>query len=113
MIGLYVEERTQGSLQSEDDLTAMREALGISEDQIPDAQIVALRPYLTARNQVAHDLDIKSPQDETWGTRYPRHVTTVVKQCGDALLLADAFVAAVSEALGGPQKLGRPTKRST
>lgn len=110
MIAIYVEERTQGSLQSEKDLKGMRDALGIAVDAIPDEKIGGLRPFLTARNQVAHDLDIKDPADESWGPRRVRRVRTVVGQCNLALDLADLYIVAVSEALGGPPRRGRPRK---
>jgi hypothetical protein len=58
MIRLYVDERTRGSLQNEKDLRAVRAALGVSDKTITDSQIAELAPFLTARNQVAHDLDI-------------------------------------------------------
>jgi hypothetical protein len=113
MICLYVEERTQGSLQKEKDLRAIRGALGVSDQAITDQQIAELRLFLTARNQVAHDLDIKDPDDETWGPRYRRAAKTVVDQCDQVLELAGAFVDAVSGQLGGPAPLGRPrVKRS-
>lgn len=110
MIELYVSERTQGSLQSEKDLRGMRDALGIAEHVITDDVIGGLGPFLTARNQVAHDLDIKDPEDEAGGHRRTRTVKTVVRQCDLALSAADSFVVAVSDALGGPPPLGRPKK---
>jgi hypothetical protein len=108
MIGLYVEEHTQGSLQKEKDLRAIRDALGVSDKVITDQQIADLRQFLTARNQVAHDLDIKAPGDESWGARYGRSAKTVVAQCDQVLGLVGAFVDAVSDELGGPSPLGRP-----
>lgn len=111
MIRLYVEERTQGSLQNEKDLQAMRNALGIDGKVITNSQIASIRPFLTARNQVAHDLDIKAPEDESFGPRYQRRITTVVSQCDQVLALADAFIAEVSNELGGPPARGRPRKR--
>lgn len=62
MIQLYVEGCTRGSLQSEKDLRMVRDALGVGEKIITDPQIASLGPFLTARNQVAHDLDIKAPE---------------------------------------------------
>ena len=50
-----------------------------------------------ARNYVAHDLDIKAPEDETWGPRYRHAAKTVVDQCDEVLGLAGAFVDAVSD----------------
>ena len=113
MICLYVEERTQEDLQKEKDLRAIRGALGVSDQTITDQQIADLRPFLTARNQVAHDLDIKDPDDDTWGPRYRRSAKAVVDQCDQVLGLAGAFVDAVSGQLGGPPPLGRSrVKRS-
>ena len=42
MIRLYVEEHTQGSLQNEKDLRAIRGALGVSDQVITDQQIADL-----------------------------------------------------------------------
>lgn len=90
----------------------MRDALGISETLITDIQIASLWQFFTARNQVAHDLDIKAPEDESFGPRYNRTMTTGVGQCNQVLALPDGFVTAVSEALGGPTRIGRPPRRS-
>jgi hypothetical protein len=112
MIRLYVEEHTQGSLQNEKDLRAIRGALGVSDQVITDQQIADLRSFLMARNYVAHDLDIKAPEDETWGPRYRHAAKTVVDQCDEVLGLAGAFVDAVSDELGGPPTRGRPPRKS-
>jgi hypothetical protein len=111
MIRLYVEEHTQGSLQNEKDLRAIRDALGVSDQVIKDQQIDDLRQFLQARNQVAHDMDIKDPEDESWGPRYGRSANTVVAQCDQVLGLAGVFVDAVSDELGGPAPLGGPRRR--
>jgi hypothetical protein len=111
MIRLYVGECTRGSLQSEKDMRMVRDALGVAEKVITDPQIASLGPFLTARNQVAHDLDIKAPEDPSWGARHPRRITTVVAQCDLVLRLAGKFVDAVSDELGGPPPLGRPRSR--
>lgn len=108
MIRLHVEACTTGSLQNEKDLRAIRATLGISEKVITDQRIAGLAPFLTARNQVAHDLDIKAPGDPSWGPRHQRRIRTVVAQRDAVLGLADAFVVAVSDELGGPPPLGRP-----
>jgi hypothetical protein len=108
MIRLYVEERTRGSLQNEKDLRAIRAALGIGENVIPNHRIARLASFLTARNRVAHDLDIKDPEDPSRGLRYQRSITVVVTQCDLVLGLSDAFIVATSDELGGPPPLGRP-----
>lgn len=113
MIRLYVDECTRGSLQNEKDLRAVRAALGVSDKTITDPQIAGLAPFLTARNQVAHDLDIKAPGDASWGPRYQRRITTVVAQCDLVLGMAGAFVDAVSDELGGPPPLGRPPAKKS
>lgn len=102
MARVYVNELTSGSIQSEKDLRRLREALGIGDSIIPEARITALRPFLTARNQVAHDLDLKDPSDPSRGKRRSRSITTVVHQCTEAMAVAESFVVAVSDKLGGP-----------
>jgi hypothetical protein len=102
MIRLYVKERTQASLLSKENLLAIRDALGIDKNVLPDERIYRLAAFLTARNRVAHDLDIKAPEDPSPGTRYSRQINLVANQCDLVLGLADAFIVAVSDELGGP-----------
>jgi hypothetical protein len=98
MIRLYVGHLTQGSLQSETDLRRVRDALGVTQE-ISDETIVGLKGFLIARNQVAHDLDLKRPDDETRGSRYSRTVPKVLEQCNEVVRLTSNYVTGVSELL--------------
>lgn len=109
MVQLYVEHLVTGSLQNETDLKRVRDALGIEPDELPDDRIARMQGFLTARNQVAHDLDLKRPDDETRGNRYTRRVPTVISQCDDAIDLTRTYVCLTSELLKRRRALG-PTK---
>ncbi len=99
MVRLYVEALTKGSLQNETDLKRLRDALGVREAVVSDETVAGLKGFLIARNQVAHDLDLKRPDDETRGNRYTRTVRTVLEQCDQLIQLNTAFVIEVSDLL--------------
>ena len=99
MVRLYVDALTKASLQSETDLKRIRDALGIDTSTVPDEFISGLKGFLIARNQVAHDLDLKRPDDDTRGTRYTRTVPKVLEQCNEVVNLTSTFVTGVSDLL--------------
>lgn len=106
MLDLYVAAKIKGSLQSEEGLRSMRDALGIAATAISDSDIASLGPFLKARNQVAHGLDLKKPEDRTSSSkassgRYARKVKDVADQCDAVLALARSFVDAVSLDMNG------------
>jgi hypothetical protein len=99
MVRLYVEALTKSSLQNESDLKRLRDALGLRPTVVSDEKIASLKGFLVARNQVAHDLDLKRPGDETRGNRYTRTVPKVLEQCDDVVKLTATYVTAVSDLL--------------
>lgn len=109
MIRLYVDALTKSSLQNETDLKRLRDALGVREAVVSDETIAALKGFLIARNQVAHDLDLKRPDDETRGTRYSRTVPTVLDQCHQLIQLNSTFVIEVSSLLKRKRVAGPST----
>lgn len=114
MIRLYIEEKTSGSFQNEKQMKALRDALGIAPFEVTDEQIANIGPFLLARNRVAHDLDLKDPDDASWGNRYSHQSRTIITQCNAAIDLAGDYLDAVSLRLGGPPRRGRrPAKKIT
>lgn len=101
MAKLYVEDLVRGSIQSYGDLAKLRDALGVGVSVIPDSTIQGLSGFLIARNQVAHDLDLRKPQDPGSGKRYRRLPGTVVVQCDEVLALTSSFVVETSNLLKG------------
>lgn len=99
MVRLYVNQLISGSIQSESDLRGVRDALGLTVSQVPDEAITRLKGFLTARNQVAHDLDLRNPTDAGSCVRYQRKISVVQGQCDDVIGLCTAFVAGVSAVL--------------
>lgn len=97
MVRLYVESLVTGSIQSEGDLRSIRDALGLDADAVSDESLVGLRGFLTARNQIAHDLDLRKPEDPGNGRRYKRTAKTVVTQCDEVLAVATAYICGVAK----------------
>ncbi|MHB8794811.1 MAG: hypothetical protein ACYC90_05010 [Candidatus Nanopelagicales bacterium] len=107
LVRLHVEAVTAGSIQSERDLINLRDAFGILS-AVPDARIFGLRQFFLARNQVAHDLDLCSPNDGNPGPRHSRRITTVVAQCDEVLTVAGEFLDAVSAGLAAKARKSPP-----
>lgn len=99
MVRLYVTHLTSGSLQNETDLKRLRDALGLNLSTLSDDRIAGLQGFLTARNQVAHDLDLKRPGDQSRGHRYTRAVPKVLEQCMEVVAITSTFVVGTSEEL--------------
>lgn len=99
MTSLYIDALISRSIQSETELRAVRDALGIDEEQVPNDRIAGVRGFLSARNQVAHDLDLKKPKDESRGQRYQRTIPKVLGHCNEAVSLTSCYVLCVSDLL--------------
>lgn len=81
MIEVYIAARTKASLQGSGDLKSrVRDTLGISNAQLPDAQIDTLGQFFKARNAIVHDLDYEDPSalrsDARWRRRWKPSATT-------------------------------------
>jgi hypothetical protein len=62
MIKVYIDVRTEASLQGSSDVKArVRDTLGISNAQLPVAQIETLDKFFEPRNTIVHDLDYEDP----------------------------------------------------
>ena len=81
MIQVYIGARTRASLQGSGDVKArVRDTLGISNAQLPVAQIEQLDGFFTARNAIVHDLDYKDPSAGS-NARWTRTMENVRTDC--------------------------------
>ncbi|GAB1331656.1 hypothetical protein [Streptomyces sennicomposti] len=89
LVDLYVASKTKASFQGSGDLKDRAGAsLGITNQQIPKARYTALDEFFTARNDVAHRLDMENVSAST--TKPLRNIRPqqyVLQMCDQALLL--------------------------
>jgi hypothetical protein len=92
MIRLYIEARTKASLQGSSDVKSrVRDTLGISNARLPLARLTQLNGFFTARTEIVHDLDYKSPTGQGVA-RHPRTQDWVRDQCDTALALVAEII---------------------
>ncbi|MFE6227790.1 hypothetical protein [Streptomyces sp. NPDC057854] len=101
---LYIDSKTKASFQGSSDLKDRAgAALGIANGQIPSRRFKALNTFFTARNDVAHRLDMV---DTTARSRVPVRRSTraqrdVRDMCDRALLLVRDMINATADNLAG------------
>ena len=101
LIELYVKSKTKASFQGSADLHDRAcGALGITNKQIPRKKFAALDEFFSARNDIAHQLDMDNvsqsltkPQTKIRGQQDAR------RMCDGALLLARALIMATADNL--------------
>ncbi|MEC4015070.1 hypothetical protein [Streptomyces sp. H27-D2] len=94
LLDLYVVSKTKASFQGSSDLRNRAGAsLGITNQQIPKARFTALDSFFTARNDVAHRLDM---ENVSLSTTKPltkiRAQQDVLQMCDQALLLVRELI---------------------
>jgi hypothetical protein len=94
LLDLYVVSKTKASFQGSSDLRDRAGAsLGITNQQIPRARFNALDTFFTARNDVAHRLDMENvSQSTTKPLTKIRAQQDVLQMCDQALLLVRELI---------------------
>jgi len=96
----YVEDLTKGSLQSEKDLQAVRDALGIDPTgPFTDPALNGLGPFFHARNQIVHELDLQMRRAPGDTTRRVRTMKPSRDLANEAIEMSAAFVIATNALL--------------
>ncbi|MEU8757732.1 hypothetical protein [Streptomyces sp. NPDC048659] len=94
LLSLYVKSKTKASFQGSSDLrTRAASPLGITNQQIPKGRFTSLDVFFTARNDVAHRLDMDNvTKADAAPRRKVRTQDEVRSMCDDALLLVRDLV---------------------
>ncbi|WIJ45585.1 hypothetical protein [Curtobacterium citreum] len=101
----FVQHRTKGSLQATSDLKQARAALGLSATgPLSDDSIDALEMAFAARNQIIHELDLKTPSGRGDWSKHSRTMTASVSQIDQLFAITVAFVQTTDKLL---ETLGR------
>ena len=100
LLDAYLRELTGSSLQSVDQVKESLAALGLTDRRklLKDAE--ALKPLFVARNQIAHELDLRVPSGQGARSRNDRSMTAYRQLCHDALNFAQKTINATIEEIG-------------
>lgn len=91
LIDYYVDALVGSSLQRTSDLKRVRDALGVLDSQLTDAQIDRLQSFFAARNRIVHQLDYLAV-DGTGGRR-TQVMGDVKAQCDEVVALVVDLIA--------------------
>lgn len=103
LLALYLSERTKASFQGSEDLRVrVRQTLGVSKSDVPDADLKALNDFFVARNKIAHDMDLKDPASNSIAREH-RIPERVAGQCAEVFRVAVQLIngAALASKKGG------------
>lgn len=97
MVRLYVDSLTKASFQGSGDVKdRAREALGLTNKQLPTKRITELDKFFTVRNDVAHRMDHLGAAADAKPARKQRHPTEVGAMCDQALLVVRDLIKAAA-----------------
>lgn len=99
LIQLYVDDLGAVSIGASKDLISVRTALGISEQDLPNELLEKHGPFLAARHEVAHEMDLIEAPDTGSNTRRHRDIAAVSSQCSDILALVHDYVRLTAKGL--------------
>ncbi|MFS0712362.1 hypothetical protein ABC195_00655 [Microbacterium sp. 2P01SA-2] len=92
----YVADLTKGSLQGHGELIEIRKALGLPDTgALSETSLSGFSDFFIARNQVAHELDLKMPTGRGTFTRRYRRMDETRERADAALVLGGDFIVAV------------------
>jgi hypothetical protein len=92
----YIADLTKGSLQGHGELIAIRKALGLPDSgALSEVALSGFSDFFIARNQVAHELDLRRPTGRGTFTRRYRRMEETREQADAALILSGEFILAV------------------
>ncbi|MFC6064160.1 hypothetical protein [Streptomyces ochraceiscleroticus] len=102
ILQLYVRSKTKASFQGSSDLRERAGgALGITAQQIPKKRFADLDEFFTARNDVAHQLDMDDPARlDAAPPRKTRSQRDVELMCDQVLLLVRDIIRATAQNVG-------------
>lgn len=99
MVDLYVASLTKASFQGSGDIKdRAREALGITNAQIPSRRITELDQFFTARNDIVHRMDhVGSSGTDAKPARQQRRQDDVRQMCDRVFLLIRDMISATAD----------------
>jgi hypothetical protein len=108
LIELYILGLTSSSFQGSRSIRdRCLAALGITNEQLPDARVVSLDAFFTARNDVVHRLDLVKPQTvDARPISQPRRQEDVRRMCDEAFHLLEDLIAATAVNLSRCRQTG-------
>lgn len=100
LLKYYLAARTKASFQGSGDLRARAcGALGISDKQVPEADLKALDSFFKARNSIVHSMDYDQVSNPTSRARIHRSVTETTAQCDRVFTAAADIMHAAADVI--------------
>ncbi|MFF1613530.1 hypothetical protein ACFVYA_37675 [Amycolatopsis sp. NPDC058278] len=99
LIELYVADLAGSSLQSWEDLKSVRDALGLTAQNLSDPQLQGLKGFFAARNEISHELDLVDPTGRGDRGRRHRDMIAVGAQCDLVIHVIEDFLRDTASAL--------------
>jgi hypothetical protein len=94
----YIYELTGSSLQSSEEVQTTAGALGIDDNDLR-RKIDDLKPLFIARNEISHELDLRSPEKPGDRTRRSRPIGATQNICNSAFEIGQLILNAVGTQL--------------
>jgi hypothetical protein len=94
----YIYDLTGSSLQSAEEVDRAAGALGIADSPLRK-RIKELRPLFVARNQIAHELDLRRPERRGDRARRPRSIGQTKELCHEGLQVGQLIINATGAVL--------------
>jgi hypothetical protein len=98
LVERYIESLTGPSLQSAEQVSGVASALGVSQPELR-RRIHGLRPLFIARNQIAHELDLRRPEQSSDKHRRPRRLEESTSLAHEGLEVGQLLVNEVVKLL--------------
>lgn len=100
LLNYYLAGKARASFQGSGDLKKrVRNALGVANAAVPDADLESLDPFFRARNQISHAMDYEDPRNVSGRKRTHRSVDDVTEMCNNAFRVAANLLHAVADVL--------------
>lgn len=98
LLAHYLADRTKASFQGSNDLRVrVRQTLGISKSDVPDADIAVLDDFFLARNKISHDMDLKDPASGSIAREH-RDPAHVAQRCAEVFDVAVRLINGAAKA---------------
>ncbi|MCR2792371.1 type IV conjugative transfer system protein TraE [Microbacterium sp. zg.Y625] len=97
LLTAYIESLTTRSLQGEDELKNVRDALGLDLRVFSNQRLESFRDFFAARNMIAHELDLKPSRGQGDAEKRDRNMKPSLDLCNNVFLLLVEYVQATEE----------------
>lgn len=99
MLALYPSALTKASLQNRASLIRIRDALGISSEDLPDGELATMDSFFKARNDIVHSLDLMPEAQQGVRSQRPRRMAQTKDSCNAVFALVGKILVLTADNL--------------